>query len=353
MRRGDEDERHEVVTDAACHLQDQGQEDEGKHQAAAGHVLERAAQGHHHALPVPHDLFVGEERVRIVDVGGAVQPALQPPAHDGRGGSPERPHEHQGLSGDDGDDRGGEAGEDVADARAGGDHREDALALEQVEVLGGEAPEVDHHELEGDRVDDVRGERDRRRLAEVVDGEKRQRHHSVDGEVHAQRPAHAEPAGHRALQRDHRPHRQREDDEEQRVGLRAGLGEEDGLRRVEGGVHRPADQDREAGDLKRAVELGAADVEESGEDRRGCHRVGLSISLCSLLEVWRRPSPEGRRTVVRSQDRYPDWVRRSSTTRPPAHSGMSRRGSCRSSLCSRRLSLYRDARRTTGPAYTS
>ncbi len=138
-------------------------------------------------------------------------------------------------------------------------------------MLADEGPEVEHHELEGNGVDDVHGERHRRRFGEEVDDVQNRRHDRVDHEVEAQRAADPEAAGESALQRNHRPHRECEDDEEEWVGVRAGFDQKDGLGGVEGRVHRPAQDDRKARHLQRAVELAAPHVEESGQERGGGH----------------------------------------------------------------------------------
>src|SRR5207237_10901006 len=104
----------------------------------------------------------------VVVEGRSVEAPLEPRGVDVGTRGADRPHEHQRLGGEERDRGGGEAREDVAHAGAGRDHREDALALEQVEVLGDAAPGLQHHDLERDRVDDVGGEGDGRALVDLV-----------------------------------------------------------------------------------------------------------------------------------------------------------------------------------------
>ncbi len=145
-------------------------------------------------------------------------------------------------------------------------------------------PEVEHHELEGHRVHDVGDERDRGGLPDAVrrvDGEGGD---GVERQIQAEGAADAKPSSDPALQRDHRPHRKREDDEEQRVGLRPGLLQKDRLRGVEGGVHRPPDDDGEAGDLERPRQLGAPDVEELRQEGRNGRRPDEALHARAIIE---------------------------------------------------------------------
>ena len=148
MGRGDEQHSHEVIADAACDLENKHQQDKREHQTAAGQIVEAAPEHGETAVPLPLHLLLDEKLVSVVDEGGAKEGALQSHRDDRCRERAERPHEDQGLGREDRDDRGRQAREDVSHARAGGDDREDALALEHVEVLGGETPEVEHDELE-------------------------------------------------------------------------------------------------------------------------------------------------------------------------------------------------------------
>ena len=260
-------EGDQVVADAARHLKHQREKDQCEDERTARQVVDRAADHGDRALASPDHVLVSKKLVGVVVEGWAVQRAFQAVGHHRSGGCTEGPHEHQGFGRDERDEGRRDAGEDVADARARSDDREDPLAFEQVEVLADEAPELEHHQLEADRVDDVRAERNVRGLVEQVEDEDRKRRQAVEGKDHAEGAAHAEPSGHGALERDHRPHGQRQDDEKERIGLRPGFVEEDGLRAAECGVRRPADDDGEAGDLERAGELGAPDVEELRKQR--------------------------------------------------------------------------------------
>src|SRR5258708_14218077 len=59
-------------------------------------------------------------------------------------------------------------GQDVADARTRRDDWKDPLALEHIEVLADEGPELEHHQLERRRIDHVSGEGDCRILVPCV-----------------------------------------------------------------------------------------------------------------------------------------------------------------------------------------
>jgi len=177
---------------------------------------------------------------------------------------------------------------------AGRDDREDSLALEHVEVLADEAPEVEHDELEGDRIDDIGRKGHRGVLAYGVSDVDEHCHDRVRAQVDPERAADADPSGEGAQQSDHRPDRQRQDDEEQRVGLRAGFVEKDRLSCAEGGVHRPAQHDREARHLERPVQLGAANVKELGhpwrhrgrlDDAAGLHQVCWTAAILSSAAI--------------------------------------------------------------------
>src|SRR5439155_5863709 len=116
-------------------------------------------------------------------------------------------------------------------------------------------------------------------------------------EVDPKRATDAKPSAKRALQSIQGPDGQREYDEEDRICMRPGFVEEDGLRGAERRVHRPADDDREAGHLQRAPELGAPDVKDLGEERR--YRLLPAAAIRSAGR--RRPSAE-RRCAPQSAD---------------------------------------------------
>ena len=135
-------------------------------------------------------------------------------------------------------------------------------------MLGDEAPEVEHDQLERDRIDHVSSESNRGVLAHRVGDEDADRRARIGDEVDAKRSPDTETPRQSALQRIHRPDGEGQDDEENGIGMRAGLVEEDGLGRAESGVHGPADDHRESRHLQRAAELGPADVQDLGEQRR-------------------------------------------------------------------------------------
>src|SRR5438445_2146720 len=144
-------------------------------------------------MPFALELMLDEELVYLVDERRAEECSLQSDRHHGSGQGAKGPDEDEWFGREDGNDRRREAGEDVADTRAGGDHRKDALALEHVEVLADEGPEVEHHQLECDRVDDVGPERDRRVLANRIGGEDGYRRGRIRDQDDAERGADAEP----------------------------------------------------------------------------------------------------------------------------------------------------------------
>ena len=295
VRGCDKEDRDEIVAHPTHDLEDEGQHDEGQHEAAADHMLERPPQDRDRPVPFALDLMSDEKLVRLIAESGSEQRALEADRHDGGRDRAERPNEDQRLRGEDGHDRGREAGKDVADARAGRDHGKDALAFQDVEVLGDEAPEVEHHQLERDGVDDIGGEGDRGVLAERVCGEDADRHDGVGDQGDSKCPPHAESPGQRALQRGCRPYGEGQDDEEERVRVRPRLGEKDRLGGAERRVHRPADDDREAGHLESAPELGAPNVKDLREERR--YRL-LPLALTRSAGRWR--SSAGRRCALRS-----------------------------------------------------
>ena len=138
-------------------------------------------------------------------------------------------------------------------------------------MLGDEGPKVEHDQLECDRIDDVRDEGDLGVLADRVGDEDGDGGEGVGDEVDSERATNAKSAGQRALQGVHGPDRQRQHDEEHRIGVRTGLVEEDRLGRAERRVHGPTDDDRKARNLQSAPELGAADVKDLRE--QGRHRL--------------------------------------------------------------------------------
>ena len=267
----DEYQGHQVIADAARHLEHQRQEDQREHEPAARQVVRRRADCSPESVTDSRDVLFGEELLGVVVEGGPVQALFEPRGQVDRDRRTYGPDEDEGLGGEDRDGGGRDAGQDVADARARGDHRKDALALEQIEVLRDEQPELQHHELEGDGVDDVSREGDGGRFVDLVGDEHADRGDHIQGEAHAEGAGDTDAARERPLKRDHRPDGEGQDYEEQRVCLRAGLGEEDGLGGVEGGVHRPPEDHGEARDLQRAVKLRPAHVQElrqEGQERR-------------------------------------------------------------------------------------
>ena len=265
----DEDDGHQIIADAARDLEHQRKQDQRQHKAAAGEVLDRGADSRRESVTASRDVLFSEELLGVVVEGGPVKALLEPRDQIDRDRGTNGPDEDERLGGEDRDRGGRDPGQDVADARARCDHWKDALAFEQVEMLRDEKPELQHHELECDGVDDVGRESHGGRLVDLVCGVHAKRGDHVEGEAHAERAGHSDAPRQRALQRDHRPDRKGQDDEEERVCLRAGLGEEDGLGAVEGCIHRPADDHGEARDLKRAVELRPAHVQELRQESHG------------------------------------------------------------------------------------
>ncbi len=271
-----EDDRDQVVGDAHAHDQQCGHDHEGQHQAAAAEVTECVEEGEE-AAPVALLLGRHRELVRLLHHGGPVEAALGDVDDQARHAGAEAPEEEQGLGARDrGQQGGGQAGQDVADAGTGRDHGIDPLALEQVEMLGDEGPEEQHHKLERDRVEDVDRESDPGlALGDLVDEKDRDREQRVGEQVVAEGAADPEATDQRPLQRHRRPDGQRQQDEEERVRLGARLDQEDGLGDVEGAVHAPAQHQRQARHADDPRHLAAPDVEgarEQEEEGFSCYQ---------------------------------------------------------------------------------
>ena len=155
---------------------------------------------------------------------------------------------------------------------------------------------MEHDQLEGDRIDHIRREGNRGVLTDRVRDEDADRRARIRDEVDAKRSPDPKTPSQSALQRVHRPDGEGQDDEENGIGMRAGLVEEDGLGRAEGRVHGPADDHREPRDLQRAAELGPAYVQDLGEQRRD------RLSLQRSRPAGRSQSSARRRCVRRSAD---------------------------------------------------
>ena len=265
--RAHEDDGDQVVGDAHHDQQHGAEQDQREDQPAHPEVVERLGEGAEDSAPALGLAEVGVQLVHVVLDRRPVESPLGPVGDQAADRRARGPDEHQRFgpagrprhAGRDG------AGEDVAEARAGGDHGVDPLALQDVEVLGDEGPELQHHDLEGDRVDHVGDEADAVALAQPVGDEEGYRQHGVQQQRVAEGARDAQVADGEGLEADRRPDAEREHDEEERVGGRPGPGQEDGLGAVEGGVHRAAEDDREAGHPERALQLRAPDVQHVPE----------------------------------------------------------------------------------------
>ena len=262
-RRAHEDHRDQVVGDPHHDQQHGAEEDQGEDQPAHPEVVERLRDRAQDSPPPVGLADVGVQLVHLVLHRRPVEAALGPIGDQAAGRRAGGPDEHQQLgpagrprhAGGDG------AGEDVAEARAGGDDRVDPLSLQDVEVLGDEGPELQHHDLEGDRVDDIGDEADPVALAEPVGDEERHRDHGVEQQGVAKSARDAQLADGEGLEGDGGPDAEREDHEEERVGGRPGPVQEDGLGAVEGGVHRAAEDHGQSRHPQRALEFRAPHVE--------------------------------------------------------------------------------------------
>ena len=269
--RRDEDKGHQVITDSARHVKDEREHHQSQHERVARQVLDSASHDAHSALAISGRHLVSHQLLSVVVEGWAEEAALESAGHQSGDGRSKGPHEQQWFGRVDRDQGRGNAGEDVTNAGTRGDDGKYPLAFKEVEMLAHEGPELQHHQLETDRVDDIRRERDRRTLADQVGDEYPKRRKAVEYEGHAKGAANPKPSSQRALEGDHRPNGQRQDDEEQRISGRPGLVEEQRLCGVESGVSAPADDDGKTGHLKSPIELSAPHVKKPSEN--GEHRV--------------------------------------------------------------------------------